>query len=623
MQTNVATQNINSVQSQLVSVEEELSTGKAVNVASDNPSAAAVIQQLQNTLSYSTQYSTNISQATSQLNEADSTLGNITTLLTQAQSIASANVSDTVSASSRAQAATVVDSIYSQILSEANSQYNGTYLFGTDSATSAPYNQSAGGIEFVGSTTTLSNTFEPGTTLGFQANPAQIFGGESASVSTGTNLTPALQTTDRISDLAGATGKGVTLGSIQIGNGTTTATVNLSNASTVGDVVADINAAGLAGVTASIGQYGLKLTATGGAQISVNEVNGGATAQDLGILQTTAGAANATLAGVNVGAKVTDFTPLSDLNGGTGIDPTGFNISNGTTSADISLTGMTTVQDLVNAVNASGMGVRAQINSTGTGIDLVNATQGSAITVSENGGTTATELGFRSFSPNTALASLNGGKGVSTPAGNQFSITTADGTVTNIALSNATTAADVINQINAQSAGKVTASFATTGNGIVLTDDTTGAGTLTVTPLNAATTAADLGLTTAASGGKITGTDVNPVTVPGIFSDLQALSTALKNNDTNGITAAAQGLTTDAQNVSDANASVGSQVQQLTSRSSDLSDQTLANQTLLSTFQDVNYTTAVTQYQTLQNSLQASLEVTSKTLSMSLLNYIT
>ena len=68
-------------------------------------------------------------------------------------------------------------------------------------------------------------------------------------------------------------------------------------------------------------------------------------------------------------------------------------------------------------------------------------------------------------------------------------------------------------------------------------------------PLNGASTAAELGLTTAANGNTITGTDVNPVNVPGIFTDLENLRNALENNDTNGITAAAAGLTNDAQTV--------------------------------------------------------------------------
>lgn len=622
LQTSVATQNIESTQTQMLQVEQELSTGKAVNQPSDNPSAAVVIQQLQKTLDYSTQYSGNITQAQNGLNDTEAQLTNVTTLLTQAQSIASANVASTTSASARASAAAVVDSIYNQILTIANQQFGGTYLFGGENAQNAPYNASNGGVQFTGTTTTLSNFVEQNSQLSFQVSGDRVFGGLSQSISAGTNLSPELQATDRLSDLAGATGTGVTPGSIQIGNGTTTATVNLANADTVGDVVADINAAGLAGVTASAGQYGIQLAAAGGATISVNEVAGGTTARSLGILQTAPLAANATLTGANVGAKVTDFTPLSALDGGTGIDTTGFNISNGATTKTITLTPTSTVQDLINAVNSAGVGAEAQINSSGTGIDLYNATQGTPLYVSEIGGTTATELGFRTFGLNTALSSLNNGNGVPTPAGNQFSITTASGSVIDISLSNVNTVQDVLNQINLAAAGAVTASFATNGNGIVLTDNTAGAGKLTVTPLNGATTAADLGLTTAANGNTIIGKDVNPINVPGVFTDLQNLQNALKSNDTNGITAAAEGLTNDAQTVTNVSGAVGAQLQDLSSRSSDLSSQTLANQTLLSTFQDVDYTTAATQYQTLQTNLQASLMVTASTLQLSLLNYV-
>jgi flagellar hook-associated protein 3 FlgL len=622
LSTSINTQNINSVQSQMLTVQQELSTGKQVNQPSDNPSSAAIIQQLQKTLDYSTQYSSNITQGTNQLNEVDSTLGNLTTLLTQAQSIASANVSNTVSPSARASAAEVVDSIYQQVLTMANQQYEGKYLFGADNAANAPYNASSGGVEFVGSSTVLQNTIQQGTNLAFQVSGDQVFGGESPSISAGTALNPQLQATDRISDLAGTSGNGVTLGTIRIGNGTTSVNVDLSGASSVGDVISDINAAAIPGVTASLTQNGIQLNATGGAAISVNEVGGGSTAADLGILQTTAGAANSALTGASVAVKVTGFTTLASLNNGAGLDPSGFTISNGVTSKTIDVTSLTTVDDLINAVNTSGTGARASINSDGTGIDLVNATQGTSITVSENGGSTATQLGFRTFSPTTLLSSLNNGQGVSMPTGNQFSITTADGTVTNIALTNATTVQDVIDQINTAAAGSVTASFAKTGNGIVLTDNTTGSAKLTVTSINASTTAADLGLSTTESGGTLVGKDVNPVAVKGIFADLQNLRDALRSNNTAGITTAAEGLQTDSTTVSDVNGQVGAQLQSLSSRSNDLSASTLANKTLLSSFQDVDYASAITQYQTLQTGLQASLEVTAKTLNLSLLNYI-
>jgi flagellar hook-associated protein 3 FlgL len=281
------------------------------------------------------------------------------------------------------------------------------------------------------------------------------------------------------------------------------------------------------------------------------------------------------------------------------------------------------VQQLLNQINSAGIGVHAQINATGTGIDVLNSVQGTTMTISENGGTTAADLGIRSFSASTQLADLNGGKGVSTVPGNDFSITTADGAVTNFDLNAPLTVQDVINQVNAQSGGKVTASFATTGNGIVLTDNTAGGATLKVTPLNFSSAAKDLGLLASpASGNTITGSDVNPISTPGIFTDLQKLRDSLRSNDTAGITDAAQGLASDQSNNTVTRGTVGARVQELTSRSGRIDDENTATKALLSQLQDVDMTTAITQFQTLQNSLQATLQTTAKTLNLSLLDYL-
>ncbi len=623
LQSSLATQTIGGTQSDLLTIEQQLSTGKAVNQPSDNPSAAAVIQQLQKTLDYRTQYSTNINSGKDQLNEVDSTLGDLNTLLVQAQSIASANASSTVSADARASAAEVVDSIFNQALTIANKSYEGNYLFGGDKAGTAPYSQATNGIQYDGGTSTLTNVFEENTTLSFQVDGQDVFGGNSASISTGVDISPQLAATDRLSDLGGSTGHGVSRGVLQIGNGTGTTTVDLSTADSIGDVINTINAAGIPGVTASLSQYGITLTASGGSNITVANPAGVTTAADLGIATPTGGGANVPVNGASVGSRITSFTTIASLRGGTGIDTTGFTISSAGTSKKISFAGLSTVQDLVNAVNTSGLGVHAGINSTGNGIDLTNNTQGTNLTVSENGGTSATELGFRTFSPATTLASLNAGKGVSTPAGNQFSITSADGTVTNIGLTNANTVQDVLDQINSAAAGKVTASFSTTGNGIVLTDNTTGTGALKVNTINAASTAADLGLpTTPAAGNTLTGTDVNPVVAQGLFTSLQKLRDALRTNSTAGITEAAQGIDAGEKTVTDVNGSVGARVQELTSRATDVTSENVATQSLMSQFQDVDYPTAITRFQTLQTSLQASLQVTGKTLSLSLLNYL-
>ena len=146
-----------------------------------------------------------------------------------------------------------------------------------------------------------------------------------------------------------------------------------------------------------------------------------------------------------------------------------------------------------------------------------------------------------------------------------------------------------------------------------------------MTSADAATTAADLGLTgTGATAGahSIGGADVSAVAANGVLSDLKKLSDALKGNDTNGLTDAAVALQGDSSNVSTVNGIVGSRLQQLNSRSTDTGAQNVATQTLLSQFQDVDFATATTQYQALQTSLEASLKVTAMSQQMSLLNYL-
>ena len=139
LRTNASLSAISKTQADLLTVQNEISTGKRVNSPSDDPSAAAVIQQLQKTLASRDGYATNLQSATSQLSEVDSTLSDLTDLLQQAQTIASANVGSDVTASQRQAAAEVIKSITSQVLSIANKQFNGVYLFAGDRSTAPPF----------------------------------------------------------------------------------------------------------------------------------------------------------------------------------------------------------------------------------------------------------------------------------------------------------------------------------------------------------------------------------------------------------------------------------------------------------------------------------------------------
>src|SRR6185369_6775387 len=138
LRTNVATGSISRTQQQLLDVQNQLSSGKRLNAPSDDPGASAIAQQLRKTLEQRESYATNIKQANDQLGEVDSTLSDLNDLMRQAQTIASANVGSDVTADQRASASAVVQSLYNQMLSLGNKQFEDVYLFGGDRSTTAP-----------------------------------------------------------------------------------------------------------------------------------------------------------------------------------------------------------------------------------------------------------------------------------------------------------------------------------------------------------------------------------------------------------------------------------------------------------------------------------------------------
>jgi flagellar hook-associated protein 3 len=631
LRSDSALSSIAKTQQDLLEVQNQISTGKRVNVPSDDPGAAAIIQQLQKTLEQRQGYAENLRQANSQLGEVDSRLGDLTDLLQQAQTIASANVGSDVTADQRQSAAQIVQSLYSQILDIANTQFNGAYLFAGDKSTAQPFVEQGGSVRFVGSDQVLQNQYDENTVLPFMVNGAQLFGALSAKMTGAINIAPALTPTTRVIDLRGAAGNGITLGTIRVGNGASTADINLSSADTVQDVSNAINAAKLTGVTASVGASGLQLAAAPGANISVTDIGGGTTAADLGILTAAGGAgAGVSITGQPLGTTVTPLTRLSDLRDDAGLDLSGLTITNGLSSAptSISFAGATTVEDILNKINSSAAGVQARINAAGNGIDIIDLNQTAGMTISENGagGATASQLGLRTLTPATSLSQLNGGQGVRTVPGPDLQITRRDGTTFSVDLDGATTIQDVINAINAaDGGGGVTASFAPagSGNGIVLADSTGGAGSLSVSSLNASPAAADLGLpATAAAGNTLAGADVNPINATGVFANLAHLRDALNANDQAGITAAAADIKSDYDRIVVTRGQTGARLQELQARTTRMDDENLATKSMLSDLQDVDFTTAITRFQQLQTQLQANYQAAAQTLHMSLLDFL-
>ncbi|MHC4407135.1 MAG: flagellin N-terminal helical domain-containing protein, partial [Planctomycetota bacterium] len=107
-------------------------------------------------------------------------------------------------------------------------------------------------------------------------------------------------------------------------------------------------------------------------------------------------------------------TATGQTEGGSGIDldrNSGLQIVQGDETYTIDLASAETVEDLLNLLNGAGAGLLAEINELGTGIDVRSRLSGVDFAIGENGGTTATQLGLRTFTTATRLDSLDFGRG--------------------------------------------------------------------------------------------------------------------------------------------------------------------------------------------------------------------
>jgi flagellar hook-associated protein 3 FlgL len=607
-------------QRNLLTVQNQLATGVRFSAASEDPGDATVAIQLKRTLERRQAYADNISSAKSRLSLADSTLGDVTELMQRVQQLASSNVGSDVSASERASSATVVRSMFSQMMSLANRTSGGMYLFAGDKGGQQPYIDKNGGVQFVGSSNVLRNTVDDGVTTPISVDGARVFGGTSTRVQGG-DISPSLSASTRIADLRGALGNGVRLGQVEVTTGAGSRIVDLSQADTVGDVMNALTSTGL--VTTSISIDRLVVTPPGGQDLTIKEVGGNSTARDLGIERTTGFGPGVAVTGTPVKPKVTLLTPISALRAGSGLTLSpGITINSQTTSTPVSFAGVTNVQQLLNAINSSGAGALARINDAGTGIDIVNPTQGTMLSIAESGGTLATQLGVRSFTPATPLSQLNEGRGVQTAAGADLRITSKAGVNFDVDIDGAVTVQDVIDRINTAGNPTIGATFTGTGNAILITDASGGAGPLTVVSLNVTTAAADLGIAGTSAGTSLFGKDVNPVRTAGVFDNLLRLAAALESSDQREITLAAEGLKADLTRIVSVRGDNGAKVKELEDRESSLSDANLATETLLSEIRDTDYPTAITRFQLLQTTLQANYQTTAQLSRLSLMDFL-
>ncbi len=221
---------------------------------------------------------------------------------------------------------------------------------------------------------------------------------------------------------------------------------------------------------------------------------------------------------------------LRTLNGGAGLTGGRLRVAANGRAAEVDLTDAETLAEVVrrlrHAAQAAGLGIEVGYNAHGTALRLINTTGDTAIRVTDLEGDFAARTGLnragavvrgvnlqrRYISETTALAALNGGRGVGLGT---LRITNALGATATVDLTRGTvrTVQDVIERINETNLG-VTARINATGDGLLLEDATGGSGPLRVEDV-AGTSARDLNLARTAADRRIDGTFEYRLTITG------------------------------------------------------------------------------------------------------------
>ena len=618
-------------QLELFNSQTRIATGRRFVTPSDDPVAAARALDLTQALERQRQFRANLQHGDNVLAAADSAITEVNSLLIEAQTIASQDVGSLTDAAEREADAELIASIRQQLQLVGNRLFDGRYIFAGRDTTERPFIDALGGVAYTGDTGELVTRISDDLTAVINVPGNILFGALSSSVSSDVDLTPVLTPETRLEDLSGADGRGVPTGQLVFNeaDGAGVFTVDLTAADRIGDVVTLINeAAAGAGsaLTASLSDTGITIT-PGGNAVTVGDTSTGVIAAGLGILTDTP--TTEPIEGAALAPRVTRLTPVEALARGAGIDlDGGLIITNGLQTQTVDLSTAETVQDIINRINNAGLYVLARINDAGTGIDVFNQVSGTSMTIGENGGTTAGDLGIRTYDGATPLDQLNSGRGVTITAGmDDFRIVARDGGTIDVNLDGATTIGDVIDLINGRAAAAgvaVTASLAETGNGIRLIDTTVGGGNLTVSPLNLSAAAADLGLAGAAAdaAGELIGEDRNPVRTEGVLTALVDLERALRADDTQGISAAAGRLEPLVNDVTRVHGVLGARSQGMQEKLTQMEDAAAVSEIFLSEIQDLDYAEAVTRLQASVTQLQATMQTSSVLLNLSLMDFL-
>jgi flagellar hook-associated protein 3 FlgL len=384
MQFNTALASIQQQQTRLLRAQEEASSGKKILRPSDDPVSTRRILGLRQELATSAQYQRQRDFLMASLGTTENALQGIETAVQRAKEIALNAANGSLNAQDREILAQEATQIFNQVVQLGNTDLDGRFLFAGHASPQPPF--TAAGM-YTGDSHSVQLGIDTRQNLEMDIAGSEFLASD---------LRPALDPTTPLASLH--RGAGVGLGQIQLtdraGN---SATIDLSAATSINDVLTAISTAAGVNVTATLNATadGIVITddnATPVRNLTVTEVGGGTVAKGLGIAADRPGA----IMGAPLQPAVTSSTPLSTLYAGAGLNLSTIQITNGTATVSIDLSTALTVGDVLTAINNAGANVTASINSNGTALDVRSTDPATVAVVTDvAGGTSAADLGIQ------------------------------------------------------------------------------------------------------------------------------------------------------------------------------------------------------------------------------------
>jgi flagellar hook-associated protein 3 FlgL len=153
----------------------QVSSGKKLNQLKDSPSGSAQLVSLTKLESEIDQYRFNAGAGSHYLQVADSSLNEVTNLLTSVYAKGSQASADTVNEDARSALAYEVRSLRDQIVSLANTQASGRYIFAGSLVTEAPFSVAGDSVDYNGDSSVTSLRVDNGTEVQMNFSGEAVF----------------------------------------------------------------------------------------------------------------------------------------------------------------------------------------------------------------------------------------------------------------------------------------------------------------------------------------------------------------------------------------------------------------------------------------------------------------